>query len=79
MKKFLVIQTNTDGRPCGWGLSVDKMLASETAEHQWKLHGHPSGSGCYPGEERGELVVHEVEEADTSPNDDALADDGGNS
>jgi hypothetical protein len=56
-KKILVIQHNTDGRPCAWGLVPTsnpeaEKLAKEEAERQWKKH------SCYPGEEKGELAIH---------------------
>ena len=51
----MVIQHNTDGRPCGWGLAETEEEAREIAERYWNNH------KCYPGEERGQLSVHDVE------------------
>ena len=58
MTKYLAIQTNGDGRPCGWGIAANRQDARAEAERQWRRHGH--GSRCYPGEERGEVFVHEL-------------------
>jgi len=58
--KWLAIQPNSEGRPCGWGSSVDKHAAELEATRQWMSHGHPEGSGCYPGEKRGRMTVRLV-------------------
>lgn len=59
--RFLAIQTNTDGRVCCWGLAKDRDRAIEIAKSLWPTHGG-SGCGCYPGEERGPVEVHEIAE-----------------
>lgn len=56
--KVLAIQTNSEGRPCGWGISelfgksMPFVAAKEEATRQWDSH------CCYPGEEKGEMVIH---------------------
>lgn len=55
MKKWLVVQQNTEGRPCGWGLASDREEAKAEAKRQWDDH------YCYVGEEKGGVVFHEVE------------------
>lgn len=49
---ILAVQTNSEARPCGWGLARTEKAAREEAERQWKTH------ECYPGEEKGQLVVY---------------------
>jgi len=56
--RYLVIQTNSEGRPCGWGLSFNEERAAKLAEAQYSTHGH--GNGCYPGEEKGRMVTHKI-------------------
>lgn len=61
--RILVIQTNDDGRPCGWGMvnaSVPgaECLAREEAERQYAAH------CCYSGERRGAVKVRQLEEND---------------
>jgi hypothetical protein len=58
--KYLVIQTNSEGRPCGWGKSADKPAAEAEAARQYGMHGYPEGEGCYPGEARGRLFIHKL-------------------
>ncbi len=58
MARFLAIQTNSDGRPCGWGVASTRQAARDEAERQWKAHG-----SCYQGELRGDVIVHELGEA----------------
>ncbi len=60
--KYLAIQTNKEGRPCAWGIATTRQVARDEAERQWTKHGW-LGLGCYPGEERGEVLVHELSEA----------------
>jgi hypothetical protein len=57
MRKFLFVQTNSEGRPCAWGQSPDFALAKQEAERQWQCHGDCGRGACYPGEERGALQV----------------------
>lgn len=56
---FLAIQTNSEGRPCCWAQRATAEAARKRAAELWDGHGG-SGCGCYPGEERGEIVVHAV-------------------
>lgn len=61
-----MIQTNSEGRPCGWGMvrvsdepgSYARAVeaARREAERQWQTH------ACYPGEARGAVRVHDLEE-----------------
>lgn len=70
-KHCLAIQTNTDGRPCGWGLAPTEDKAREVAEAMWCRHGAVIGvdavgadvrSGhCYEGEERGPVEIKWVD------------------
>lgn len=62
--KILAIQANSDGRPCAWGLVAiepgskrnEKKMAKEEAARQWEKH------ACYPGERKGELLLHCLED-----------------
>lgn len=63
-RRFLAIQTNTDGRPCGWAVAPTRQRARDEAESYWRTHG-PRGNGCYPGEERGEILVQELPQHET--------------
>ena len=56
--KWLIVQTNSEGRPCGWGLSTDKRAAKDEAQRQF------DGHRCYPGEKRGEVLMHLIEAED---------------
>lgn len=58
---FLVVATNSEGRPCGWGKASEFTDAVEVADRAWDAHGH--GDGCYPGETRGAYEVHLVSDA----------------
>lgn len=64
--KVLVIQANSDGRPCGWGCveirpgtheKKARLLATSEARKQFDSH------CCYPGEEMGERLVHVIDDA----------------
>lgn len=50
--QILVIVHNTDGRPCGWGVSVHESEARKEAERQFKTH------RCYLDEKRGKTTTH---------------------
>ena len=52
--KYLIIQCNEFGRPCGWGLSTDKKLAKEEAQRQYN-------TSAYKDDPRGELLIHLLE------------------
>lgn len=69
--KILMIQLNSDGRPCAWGMSKSlpppdlvhaptfaeaRRVTTEEAQRQWDAH------SCYPGEKKGELVEHRLKE-----------------
>lgn len=70
-KLCLAIQTNTDGRPCAWGIAPTEKQAVEIADAQWCKHGEVTGVDsdgndirtgyCYPGEERGPISVSWVD------------------
>lgn len=60
MDRVMVVQTNGDGRPCGWGIAPTEEAARAEAQRQWDTHGHPAGAGCYPGERKGVVEVKEV-------------------
>lgn len=47
--RFLAIQENSDGRPCGWGASDRLATAEQMASRQYGDH------CCYPGETPGPL------------------------
>lgn len=59
--RYLAIQKNTDGRPCCWAIRTSSKAAEERAAAMWPNHGG-SGCGCYPGEERGEIETHVLED-----------------
>lgn len=54
----MVVQPNSDGRPCAWGVASSEHEARAEAGRQWDTHGHPPGEGCYPGERKGKPIVH---------------------
>lgn len=56
MTRYLAIQHNAEGRPCGWGLATSTEAAKAEAKRQYDSHGF-EGHGCYPGEEKGEMSV----------------------
>jgi hypothetical protein len=66
---FLVIKTNSEGRPCAWAKGSEFTDAVEHAERMWENHGEVvDGTGkrsgcCYPGETVGEYQVHIVSDA----------------
>jgi hypothetical protein len=65
-RHFLVIKTNSEGRPCAWGKGSEFADAVTVADEQWDRHGAVidatgARSGCcYEGETVGEYQVHMV-------------------
>jgi hypothetical protein len=59
--KWLAVQKNSDGRPCGWGLSTNREQAVVEARRQYEKH------ECYLGERKGKLEVTEIEDETPSP------------
>jgi len=53
-KRVMVVQTNSDGRPCGWGIAAAVEDARAEAQRQWDTH------RCYPGERKGQVVVKQM-------------------
>ncbi len=68
-KHFLVIKTNSEGRPCAWGKGPEFTDAVERADELWAAHGDVidatgKRSGCcYPGETVGEYQVYLIGDA----------------
>jgi hypothetical protein len=58
--KILVIQLNSDGRPCAWGLVQTHNEAKAIALRQWNKH------ECYPNETKGVQEIHRIEENEQS-------------
>lgn len=65
--RVLVVCCNSEGRPCGWGLApvegeggtnylLAVTAAREEAERQYASH------SCYPGEARGPVKIHDIED-----------------
>jgi len=59
-ERVMVIQSNSDGRPCGWGVAPTKAQAEAEARRQWDAH------RCYPGESRGAVAVHSLKRCEAN-------------
>lgn len=64
--RFLAIQTNDAGRPCGWGLATSIKAAKEEARRQY-------AAGAHAKDPRGEMVLHALECEGDAPEQDGGA------
>lgn len=62
-RPLILVQHNSEERPCLWVRAPSPMRIDEAKQwliDHWPTHGG-SGCGCYPGEQKGDLVTIDEE------------------